>query len=52
MEEDACRSKLFANDMTLYRQMQEKKITVSKAVEQAVETFVDCRSPAEFSQGP
>lgn len=43
MEESGCWSQLFANDQTLYRQMQEEKIPEEDAVKQAVETFVDHR---------
>ncbi len=42
-EEKDCWKILFENDQTLYRQLQEKKISEDEAVKQAVETFVDHR---------
>jgi hypothetical protein len=43
MEEKECWDQLFANDRTLYRQMQDEKIQENIAVKQAVETYVDHR---------
>ena len=43
IEENRCRSQLFANDQTLYRQMQDGKIYEKDAIKQAVETYVDHR---------
>ncbi len=43
MEENGCWGQLFANDKTLYRQMQSGKISEDEAVKQAVETYVDHR---------
>ncbi len=43
MDEKSCWGQLFANDQTLYRQMQEKKIPEDVAVKQAIETYVDHR---------
>ena len=43
MAERGCWKKLFANDQTLYRLLQRKKIPEDEAVKQAVETFVDHR---------
>ncbi|WP_233249223.1 hypothetical protein [Desulfobulbus oligotrophicus] len=42
-EEKGCWGQLFAYDQTLYRQMQDGKITENEAVKQAVETYVDHR---------
>ena len=51
MEDKNCWGQLFANDHTLYRQMQEKKILEDEAVSQTVETFVDHRLSFPKAQG-
>lgn len=43
IKEKSCWNQLFANDQTLYRQIQDKKIPEEVAVKQAVETYVDHR---------
>ena len=42
-KEKGCWEQLFANDQTLYRQMQKNKVSEDEAVKQAVETYVDHR---------
>ncbi len=43
VNEDVCWKQLFANDKSLLRQMQNRKIQRDEAVKQAVETIVDHR---------
>jgi hypothetical protein len=43
MGEKGCWNELFANDQTLYRLMQQKKVSEDEAVKQAVETYIDHR---------